>query len=61
MTPLLPWILVLVIDHSFTVQIQLRFATEASCIAYGESLSLHILTDLQLTSHTVDPTCVPHA
>lgn len=57
MTTLLPWILILLIDQSMVIETKLQFETEEACIAYGETLTLHILTDLQLTNHTVEPQC----
>lgn len=58
MTALLPWVLILVIDGGLEAPTAQRFETEEACVARGEDLVLHIITDLQLTTHTVDFRCV---
>jgi hypothetical protein len=55
---ILPWLLILLLDATTELPTTMRFATESQCIEYGESLSLAIRVDLQLTQHTVDPKCV---
>lgn len=58
MNPLLPWILLLVVDGVWNVETKLRYATEAECHMQGEAMALQMVVELQILNHKVDPKCV---